>query len=117
MNLVVWNLENKHLVSEGVQKPTCHRCRDSVDFRVDFACLLVALGPVFMTFGALEIGLKSDDFSWLSWGGAGLREHTHWVISSFHSGPPTLFANKTSSYNAVTVYKATKLSKLQDWND
>ena len=62
MNLVVWSLENKHLVSEGVQKPTCHRCRDSVDCRVNVSCLLVALGSVFMTFGALEIGSKSDDF-------------------------------------------------------
>ena len=78
-NLVVWSLENKDLVWEGVQKPTCHRCRDSVDFRVDFSCFLVALGSVFMTFGALEISLKSDDFSWFRWGGSGLRQYTHWT--------------------------------------
>ena len=71
MNLGVSNLENKHFVSEGMQKPTCHRCRDSVDCRVNVSCLLVALGSVFMTFGALGITSKSDDFSWLSWGGPG----------------------------------------------
>ena len=59
-----------------MQKPTCHRCQDSVDFRVIFFMFLVALGSVFMTFGALEIGSKSDDFSWLSRGGAGLRQYT-----------------------------------------
>ena len=38
-------------------------------------------------------------------------------LRSLHPGPPTLFANKTSSYNVILVYKATKLSKLQNWND
>ena len=36
MNLVVWSLENKDLVWEGVQKPTCHRYQDYVDFSVIF---------------------------------------------------------------------------------
>ena len=45
-----------------MQKPTCHRCRDSVDSRFSFSCFLVALGPVFMTFVTLDSGLKIYDF-------------------------------------------------------
>ena len=45
-----------------MQGPTCHR---SVYFRVmcfSFLCFLVALEQIVMTFGALETGLKFDDF-------------------------------------------------------
>ena len=31
--------------------------------RVIFSCFLVALGLIFMSFGALEAGLKFDEFS------------------------------------------------------
>ena len=62
-----------------------------------------------MTFGALEISSKSDDFSWLSRGGARLRAYTvgRTRVPSILAHT-TIFANKTSSYNAITVYKATK---------
>ena len=48
-------------------------------FQCHFSCFLVALGWIFMTFGALEINSKSGDFSWLSRGGGRLRGPTHWV--------------------------------------
>jgi hypothetical protein len=70
---------------------------------------LVALGSVCMTFGALEISSKSCDFSWLSRGGGRLRAYTHlWGSHCSRGAHTTIFANKTSSYNALTVYKATK---------
>ena len=64
--LVIWN-KNRYvvfvLVSESVQRRTFRRCRDSVESRVIFKCLLVALGPFSM-----ETCLKLVDCSWLLWG-------------------------------------------------
>ena len=57
MNLFVWSLENKHLMLEGLRKPTLRRCWDSV--------VLVAMGLVFLTFGVLETGLKFIDFRFI----------------------------------------------------
>ena len=47
----------------GLQKPTFHRSWNSVVLRVHFCCFWVALGPILMTFDALETGLKFDEFS------------------------------------------------------
>ena len=59
------------MVLEVLQKTAFHICWDSVEFGVIFICCLLALGPILMTFGALETGLKIDDFRWPSGGGPG----------------------------------------------
>ena len=51
-----------------MEKPTFPICWDSVDFDVTFTFFFMALGPILMTLGALETGLKFDDFLWLSRG-------------------------------------------------
>ena len=59
-----------------------------------------------MTFGALEIGSKSGDF-FMVFPGGGRAEATH-PLGALRSAHQRRFANKTSSYNAITVYNATK---------
>ena len=46
--------EIKTFVVRGVAKTKFHRCSAFVDFSVNVACLLVALGLVLMAFGALK---------------------------------------------------------------
>ena len=67
LNLDVWCSKNKHLVWERLRKPT-FQSWNSVVSSINFWCFLVDLGPIFMTFDALETGLKFDKFSWLPWG-------------------------------------------------
>ena len=50
--------KTKHLVWDGLQKPTFHRSWNSNDFKVHFWCFWVAMGSLFMTF---------DDFWWPRW--------------------------------------------------
>ena len=64
---------------DGVQKLTFHRCRDSLNFRVTLSCFLTALGLVFMTFAALEIGSKSDDFFMVIPGGSWAEAIHRWT--------------------------------------
>ena len=58
----LWGSKNKDLVLEVLQKPSFRRSRNSNDFGVVFLCFSEALGPVFLTFAALETGLKTDGF-------------------------------------------------------
>ena len=67
-------------MAEAVQKLAFHICWDSVDFGIIFTCFLSALGQFLMKFGALETGLKLDDFRWLS-GGPELNNHGRFVVS------------------------------------
>ena len=55
----------KHLVREVLQL-FFHIYWDSVDFGIIFDVFGGALGPISMTFGALETSLKFEDFRWLS---------------------------------------------------
>ena len=47
----------------GIAKINFRRNWISYDSRVNFSWFWVALGPIFMAYVALEIGLKFDDFS------------------------------------------------------
>ena len=47
----------------GCKKHFFDRTRNSDDFRVEFWCFSEALGAVFLTFAALETGLKIDGLS------------------------------------------------------
>ena len=69
------------LLWKRLQKSTFRRKRfvfydlgvGSIDFGVIFTGFLMALGTILVTFGALEAGLKLDDFRWLS-GGPGVGQ-------------------------------------------
>ena len=69
--LDVWGSRIKRLVRDVLQKPAFHIYWDSSDFGIIFTCFLMALWPIFMTFGALETCLKLHDFQWLAAGGQG----------------------------------------------
>jgi hypothetical protein len=60
LNLGVWDWKTKHLARDVLQKPAF----------AEIGFLMIP-GSFFCDFGifvALEIGLKCDDFSYLSWG-------------------------------------------------
>ena len=56
-------LENKHLAREVLRKSTFAAMGFLMIPGSIFHDFWVALGPIFMTFVALETGLESDDFS------------------------------------------------------
>ena len=49
----------------GVAKTNFAQKLEFCCFEGHFSMFLGALGPIFMTFDALETGLKFDEFSWL----------------------------------------------------
>ena len=113
-----WGSQNKYLVWEVLQKPSFRRSRNSDDFGVDFWCFSEALGSLFLSFEGLGGRVEIGGFFRDSLGDPGLRGHAQWKVKGcFRGAHQQQRANKTSSYNAITVYKATKLSKLQDRND
>ena len=61
-------LENQAF-GRGVAKTNLSRKLGFCGFCCRFSYLLMALGPVFVTFDALETGLKFDEFQCLSGGG------------------------------------------------
>ena len=56
-------LDNQAFGKGGIAKISFCRNWISHDSRLNFSRFRVALGPVFMTFVALETGLKFDEFS------------------------------------------------------
>ena len=58
---------------------------DSCNFGTISVFFSMALGPILMTFGALEAGLKFDDFRWLSGGGG--RAEQPWLVGASWSVP------------------------------
>ena len=70
LNLVGWSLKNRHLVCEGSQQPLSTDVEIQMMVRVTFSFCLVVLGQTFMTFGALETGLKLDGFDGYPGGGS-----------------------------------------------
>ena len=61
LNLVFWNSKTSFW-QEKYCKNNFHRSWISHDSRVEFSCFRVAFELIFMTFAALETGLKLDDF-------------------------------------------------------
>ena len=59
--------ENQAFGMDGIAKINFRRNWISHVPRVNFSWFWVALGPIFMIFVALEIGLKLDDSSRSSW--------------------------------------------------
>ena len=61
LNLGVWDWETKHLAREVLQKSTFAE----IGFLMIPGSIFhdFGLGPIFMSFVALETGLKFDDFS------------------------------------------------------
>ena len=55
-------LENQAFGKGGIAKINFRMNLISDDFRVDFLSFWVALGPIFMTFAALGIVLKMNEF-------------------------------------------------------
>ena len=78
-------------------------CWDSADLGVTFICFSMALGPISMTFGALETGLKFDEFH----GGQGEAQSTPrlrtrgqvvviWLFSGLHRSNQTAWRSSTA---------------------
>ncbi len=63
LNLGAWGSQNKDLVIEVLQKPSFRRSWNSDDFGVVICVFRRPWGEVFLTFAALETGLKIDGFS------------------------------------------------------
>ena len=70
--------ENQAFGKEGIAK--INFCRNWISHvsRVNFSWFWVALGPIFMTYVALETGLKFDGFSWLPRGTPKSRDLSGW---------------------------------------
>ena len=64
LNLDVWDWKTKHFAKEVLQKSIVAEVGQG-----PFFMILSALGLIFMTFAALETGMKFDDFSWFHAGG------------------------------------------------
>ena len=75
LNLDIWGSQNKDLVLEGLQKPTCRKSMNSDDFRIDILCFSEALGATFLIFAVLETGLKIVCFSRSPWGSRMARQN------------------------------------------
>ena len=71
----------------GIAKINFRRNWISYDSRFDFSWFWVAFWPIFMTFVALETGLKIDDFSWWFWGHPRSWDRSWWKVNCSFPGP------------------------------
>ena len=96
-----------HLVWDVLQKPAFHICSDYVDFGVIFTWFSMALGPILMTFGGLETGLKFHDFRWLSGGSqTGGRPAVSGYFAWF-LGPIVILQTASSSNSTCKIHHET----------
>ena len=116
----VWGSRIKHLVWKVLQKTVFHICRDYVDFGVLFTWFAMALGPILMTFGGLETGLKFSGFWGLLWGTPRSwlqgRSVVIWLLSGPHCHPPNSFQQQFNMQNTSWNMQEWKDTKKQDAN-
>ena len=71
---------------EGIAKPNFLQELISGKIKLYFLCILVSLGPLFMTFGAMGAGLNFHGFSGLPGGKPEFRERTSGRVDSLFPG-------------------------------
>ena len=103
----VWGSRIKHLVWKVLQKPAFRICRDYVDFGVIFTWFSMALGPILMTFGVLETGLKFTRFWGLLWGTPKSWSQARSVVIWLLSGPYSNSQTASRSYSTCKIHHET----------
>ena len=85
-------------------------CWHAFDLNVIFQDFVLALGIFSMKYGVLETVLKFDDFPWLPWKHPELSEARANLWPWWPSN--NVFANKTSNYHTVTVFRRFKTTEI-----